>query len=62
MPTVSINVPNVTFNSIRTKYINYGVQGRRETKVVIDKKKKLPYDEEMLDEMPEELVNIENDG
>lgn len=44
---------------IRTKYINYGVQGKRESKHVVEKKKKTIEDE--FGPMPEEVVNLEND-
>lgn len=45
---------------VRTKYINYGVQGRRESKHK-DKSKDKFDEDEYTDPNFEEFVNIEND-
>lgn len=61
-PSVSRCMPCLFVNTIRTKYINYGVQGKRENKQIIVKKKTQSVDEELFDEMPDELVNLERDS
>lgn len=55
-------MPALCLTAVRTKYINYGVQGRRENKQNINKKKTIPLDEELFAEMPDEMVDLENDG
>lgn len=48
---------------IRTKYINFGVQGNRESKQKDKVKKRYDFDDdESFDKNSEEFVNIENDA